>query len=209
MGSFRRTLRRGGGGAWLVHVGISPSLVPQERLNQTELTQPVLLTAKHRTLACLAGRPAGRNRNGWQDTVLASTRRWSAPARWLLQDAVKLVKPTRSVDAAGGSSRLKGQWPPFWDSTMMSSAQCCNASRGRGSAPPISMRPVRSSSPVRAAAVGEAVGNCNDAGARRAVELQVSGPFHCELMAPAKVGFAAALDSIELKNAGNSRGPQR
>jgi [acyl-carrier-protein] S-malonyltransferase len=50
-----------------------------------------------------------------------------------------------------------------------------------------------------AAAVAAAVEACNEAGARKAVALQVSGPFHCELMAPAKVGFAEALDGVELK----------
>ena len=50
-----------------------------------------------------------------------------------------------------------------------------------------------------AAAVAAAIEQCNAAGAKRAVELNVSGPFHCALMEPAKARFAQALDQITLQ----------
>ena len=50
-----------------------------------------------------------------------------------------------------------------------------------------------------AAAVGQAVANCKALGARRAVMLEVSGPFHCALMAPAREQLAFALDAAGLK----------
>ena len=43
----------------------------------------------------------------------------------------------------------------------------------------------------RRIAVEQAVDRCRAAGARRAVLLEVSGPFHCKLMAPAGEQFAA------------------
>lgn len=50
-----------------------------------------------------------------------------------------------------------------------------------------------------AAAVEQAVAHCKDAGARRAVLLDVSGPFHSELMAPAGERFAQALADVDMR----------
>ncbi|MDF0602629.1 ACP S-malonyltransferase [Psychromarinibacter sp. C21-152] len=48
------------------------------------------------------------------------------------------------------------------------------------------------------AAVERAVEMAKGAGARRAVMLPVSAPFHCPLMAPAAEAMAAALDAVEI-----------
>ena len=48
------------------------------------------------------------------------------------------------------------------------------------------------------AAVEAAAEACREAGARRAVLLPVSGPFHCELMRPAQDAFADVLGGIDL-----------
>lgn len=50
-----------------------------------------------------------------------------------------------------------------------------------------------------APAVEEAVAHCKAAGARRALLLDVSGPFHCELMGPATERFAEALAAAQLR----------
>ena len=50
-----------------------------------------------------------------------------------------------------------------------------------------------------ARAVEEAVAGCKAAGARRAVLLEVSGPFHCALMAPAGERFAEALREAPIR----------
>jgi len=50
-----------------------------------------------------------------------------------------------------------------------------------------------------ASAVERAVAHCKAASARRAVLLDVSGPFHCELMAPAGRRFAEALEVTEIR----------
>ena len=50
-----------------------------------------------------------------------------------------------------------------------------------------------------APAVERAVNQCKAAGARRAVLLDVSGPFHCELMAPAAQRFAETLEATAIR----------
>lgn len=50
-----------------------------------------------------------------------------------------------------------------------------------------------------AAAVERAVEAAKGAGAKRALMLPVSAPFHCALMAPAADAMAAALDSVEIR----------
>ncbi len=49
-----------------------------------------------------------------------------------------------------------------------------------------------------AQAVADAADVCKDSGAKRAVMLDVSGPFHSPLMAAAKERFAQALSEVEL-----------
>ena len=49
-------------------------------------------------------------------------------------------------------------------------------------------------------AVQEAVARCKDAGAKRALPLAVSGPFHCALMAPARAGLAEALSKVAIRS---------
>ncbi len=49
-----------------------------------------------------------------------------------------------------------------------------------------------------AKAVEQAVAGCQERGARKAVMLDVSGPFHCALMAPAREQLAEALDGVPL-----------
>jgi [acyl-carrier-protein] S-malonyltransferase len=51
-----------------------------------------------------------------------------------------------------------------------------------------------------AAAVGRAVGLAKAAGARRAVLLPVSAPFHCALMHPAQERLRADLDAAEFRD---------
>ena len=51
-----------------------------------------------------------------------------------------------------------------------------------------------------AAAVEKAIALCEQRGARRAVKLQVSAPFHCPLMGPAASRLAADLDRIRFND---------
>jgi [acyl-carrier-protein] S-malonyltransferase len=51
-----------------------------------------------------------------------------------------------------------------------------------------------------AAAVERVVSRCREAGAKRAVPLQVSAPFHCSLMAPAAERLGPVLAEVEFGN---------
>ena len=50
-----------------------------------------------------------------------------------------------------------------------------------------------------AQAVEQAVAGCRERGARKAVMLDVSGPFHCALMTPARQRLAEALAEVRLR----------
>ena len=49
-------------------------------------------------------------------------------------------------------------------------------------------------------AVARAIALCAERGARRCVELPVSAPFHCALMAPAAAEMDEALDAVAMKD---------
>ncbi|HEY3120534.1 MAG TPA: ACP S-malonyltransferase [Vicinamibacteria bacterium] len=51
-----------------------------------------------------------------------------------------------------------------------------------------------------AAAVDRAIALCTAAGARRAVRLPVSAPFHCALMAPAQKRLQVDLSAVEIRD---------
>ena len=48
-------------------------------------------------------------------------------------------------------------------------------------------------------AIARAIALCAERGARRSIELPVSAPFHCALMAPAAVEMNEALDAVAMK----------
>ena len=49
-------------------------------------------------------------------------------------------------------------------------------------------------------AVDKAIEICNQKGAKRAVKLQVSAPFHCSMMKPAGEKLALELDNVKINN---------
>jgi [acyl-carrier-protein] S-malonyltransferase len=51
-------------------------------------------------------------------------------------------------------------------------------------------------------AVDNAISECSEAGARRSVKLNVSGPFHCQLMTSAAGELKSLLDDVEIKKPG-------
>ncbi len=169
---------------------------PQERLNQTEITQPVLLTAS------TALWRAWRSEGGPAPQVLAghSLGEYSA---LVCADALSFRDAVGLVHQRG---KLMQQAVPRGEGAMAAIlgleddvvSGCCDAVEGVVS-------PANFNAPSQvviagtASAVAAAVAKCSETGARRTVELQVSGPFHCALMEPAKIGFAEALDAVSLQ----------
>lgn len=76
--------------------------------------------------------------------------------------------------------------------------ECCERAQGLVSAANYNA-PGQTVIAGESAAVERAVARCRNAGARRAVLLDVSGPFHCELMAPAGQRFAEALEETAIR----------
>ena len=168
---------------------------PEERLNQTAITQPVLLTAS------VALWRAWCSEQGTQPTIMAghSLGEYSA---LVCAGAMSFADGVRLVHERG---KLMQQAVPQGEGAMAAImgladelvGSCCAAVEGV-------VTPANYNAPGQvvvagsAAAVEQAVANCQQAGARRAVMLRVSGPFHCALMEPAKSAFAEILDKVEL-----------
>ena len=169
---------------------------PAERLAQTEVTQPALLTAG------VALWDAWRGRGGPQPALLAghSLGEYTALAvagALSFQDAVRLVHQR---------GRYMQEAVPVGEGAMAAVlgleddavARCCSAADGV-------VAPANLNAPGQvvisgaASAVARAVDACKEAGARRAVLLNVSGPFHCELMRPAADRLRAALDAVDIR----------
>ncbi len=172
---------------------------PEERQNQTEITQPLLLTAS------VALWNAWRARGGAAPQVMAghSLGEYSAlvcAGALPFDEAVRLVHQRgRFMQAAvpqgeGAMAAIMG----LEDEQI---GACCDRVDGVVS-------PANYNAPGQvviagsAAAVDAAVALCKDAGARRAVLLRVSGPFHCALMEPAIADFSAELDRVNLSMPG-------
>jgi len=168
---------------------------PQERLNQTEITQPLLLTAStalwrvwHSVGGAKPAMLAGHSLGEYSALVAAGA--------LAFPDAVALVALRGRLmqeavpEGQGAMAAILG----LSDDEV---AACCAAVEGIVS-------PANYNAPSQvviagsAESVAAAVERCSEAGARRAVLLSVSGPFHCELMAPAADRFADALAKVEL-----------
>ena len=169
---------------------------PAERLAETEVTQPALLTVG------VALWDAWRGRGGPVPEVLAghSLGEYTALAAagaLAFEDAVRLVH---------ARGRYMQEAVPVGEGAMAAilgldddavAGHCANVD---GVVAPANLNaPGQVVISGAAAAVNEAVEACKGAGARRAVLLNVSGPFHCELMRPAAVRLREMLDAVEVR----------
>ncbi len=171
---------------------------PEDRLKLTENTQPALLTVSTAAWAVLEER-------GWQPDYVAghSLGEYSAlvAARSLrFADAVRLV-------------RLRGQYmqqavPPGVGAMAalikLPEGKLEDVLRKAAVGEIVSAANLNSPDQVviggHAGAVGRAMELAKAAGARRAVALPVSAPFHCALMAPAQERLRADLDATQFRD---------
>lgn len=169
---------------------------PAGELNKTEITQPALLTVSVALLdvwrslggsapAMLAGHSLGE----YSALTAAGALDFTAAVR-LVHERGKLMQ--QAVPAGEGAmAAVLGL-----DDDQV--AACCAAADGV-------VTPANYNSPGQiviagaAGAVAAAVAACKEAGARRAVTLDVSVPSHCALMAPAGDRLAALLDEVRLQ----------
>jgi [acyl-carrier-protein] S-malonyltransferase len=171
---------------------------PEEHLRLTENTQPAILTvsvAAARVLASHGIEPAfaaGHSLGEWSAHVVAGTLGFA--------DAVRAVK-------ARGFAMQKAVPPGegamaavlALDAARVAEA-CAEAERETG----LVVTAANLNSPGQtvisgaAAAVEKASALCKAKGARRAVLLPVSAPFHCALMTPAQEEVARVLSGIAM-----------
>lgn len=168
---------------------------PAERLNSTEITQPALLVASFALWS------VWRSQGGPQPTLMAghSLGEYSA---LVCAGALSLEAGAVLVHRRG---QLMQEAVPNGQGTMAAIlglddsvvVDCCRAIDGVVS-------PANYNAPGQVviagtvAAVELAVERCKQAGARRATLLTVSGPFHCQLMEPARDAFAEVLADAPL-----------
>jgi [acyl-carrier-protein] S-malonyltransferase len=173
---------------------------PEDDLRLTENTQPAILTVSVAAARVLAERgvapalAAGHSLGEWSAHVIAGT--------FTFADAVRAVK---------ARGRAMQQAVPPGEGAMAAvlalaaaqvAAACAEAARETG----LIVTAANLNSPGQtvisgaAAAVEKASALAKAKGARRAVPLPVSAPFHCALMQPAQEAVARVLAGIALHN---------
>jgi [acyl-carrier-protein] S-malonyltransferase len=169
---------------------------PEEQLRLTEFTQPAIFTVSVAALRVLADAGisadylAGHSLGEYSANVAGGSIEFAAAARTvqrrgqLMQQAVP--------PGQGAMAAILGMDPE------RVTAVCHDASRDLG-AP---VEPANLNTPEQTvisgatAAVERAVELAKERGAKRAVLLQVSAPFHCSLMQPAQDALAPLLQEI-------------
>ena len=167
---------------------------PSEVLGQTENTQPALLTASvalwdlwpgaHEKVAMMAGHSLGE----YSALVCAGAISFA--------DGVALVRKRGELMQAAVPNG-QGTMAAVLGLDDEAIAQCCHQVTGEVSAANYNA-PGQVVIAGETAAVHAAIDACKAAGAKRAVPLDVSGPFHSPLMERAADDFSEALSAIEL-----------
>ena len=173
---------------------------PEDELRLTENTQPAIMTisvAAWRVLASQGIKPAiaaGHSLGEWSAHVAAGT--------FGFADAVRAVKARgramqQAVPAGQGAMAAVLQLDP-----AQVAEACAEAAAETG----LVVAAANLNSPGQTvisgavAAVEKAAGICKAKGARRAVMLPVSAPFHCALMQPAQEEVARVLNGLALSD---------
>jgi [acyl-carrier-protein] S-malonyltransferase len=173
---------------------------PAELLDATEQTQPVLLTASIAALRALASRRAlapaavaGHSLGEYAALVAAGT--------LSLSDAVRLVR-RRGLLMAEVVPAGQGAMAAILGLDDDAIAEACAEAAGDEVVSPANFNaPGQIVIAGHSAAVERAIEGCKARGAKRAMALRVSGPFHSALMAPAAEAFRADLEAVNFQPA--------
>jgi [acyl-carrier-protein] S-malonyltransferase len=168
---------------------------PQERLRLTEFTQPAIFTVSVAMLRVLAEAGvtadfvAGHSLGEYSADVAAGAIDFAAAARTvrrrgqLMQQAVP--------EGQGSMAAILGM------PAEALFAVCRDASSETATVQPANLNsPEQIVISGATAAVERAVALAKERGAKRAVLLQVSAPFHCSLMQPAQDGLTPILEEL-------------
>jgi [acyl-carrier-protein] S-malonyltransferase len=169
---------------------------PEEQLRLTEFTQPAIFTVSVAALRVLAAAGAtadyfaGHSLGEYSANVAAGTIEF-APAARTVRRRGQLMQ--EAVPAGQGAMAAILGMP------VESVITACQDASSEVGAP---VEPANMNSPEQTvisgatAAVERAMVLAKERGARRAVLLQVSAPFHCSLMQPAQDALAPVLESL-------------
>ena len=173
---------------------------PEEKLKQTEFTQPAILTvsvAAARVLASKGVVPqivAGHSLGEYSAHVVAGTIAFADAVRTVhargqfMQSAVPQGEGTMAAILGLPADRIADL--------------CAQASDEKSAV----VAPANLNSPDQTvisgatAAVERAAELCKEAGAKRTVMLPVSAPFHCSMMEPAAEKLASTLEAVTLND---------
>jgi [acyl-carrier-protein] S-malonyltransferase len=171
---------------------------PAEDLDRTFNTQPVLLTAS------VAVYRAWREAGGPAPAIAAGHSLGECSAL-VAAEALSLVDGVRLVRERG---RLMQDAVPEGQGAMaailglddVTVERCCEDAAGEGIVSAANYNaPGQVVIAGDTAAIDRAIAACKSAGAKRAMALRVSGPFHCALMAPAAAAFSKVLETCALQ----------
>lgn len=175
---------------------------PEEKLRLTEITQPAILTvsiAAQRVLAEKGIRPqyaAGHSLGEYSAHVAAGTLSFADAVRTVAKRG-KYMQEAVPVGAGAMAAILSLALPPLEEA-------CRQAQEETGGT--VSPANINSQDQVvisgSKAAVERAAELAKEKGAKRAVMLPVSAPFHCSLMQPAQDRLAADLYALQFSTPG-------
>jgi [acyl-carrier-protein] S-malonyltransferase len=173
---------------------------PEEKLKLTEITQPAILTASvaaWRVLREKGVNPsfvAGHSLGEYSAHVAAGTVSFADAVR-TVRNRGKYMQEAVPV-GAGAMAAILGM------AAEQVTAVCADAAQGEVCEP----ANINSAEQIvisgHAAAVERAAKLANERGAKRAIMLSVSAPFHCSLMKPAQDRLAADLQSLRFQAPG-------
>jgi [acyl-carrier-protein] S-malonyltransferase len=173
---------------------------PEEELKKTEITQPAILTVSIAAFESLKNKNiplpnivAGHSLGEYSALVAASALSF--------EDAVKIVH-LRGKFMQQAVPVGEGSMAAILGLTKEQVEDCCKKAAELGV---VSAANLNSPGQIvisgKKEAVEQASTLCKEAGAKRAIPLAVSAPFHCSLMQPAADNLKAELDKIEIKDA--------
>jgi [acyl-carrier-protein] S-malonyltransferase len=173
---------------------------PEEQLRLTEITQPAILTASVAAWRVLSERGlqpryvAGHSLGEYSAHVAAGTIGFADAVR-TVRDRGKFMQEA-VPDGVGAMAAILGM-----DLEKVASV-CHAAAHGEVCEPANINSPEQIVISGHKAAVERAVAQAHERGAKRAVLLPVSAPFHCSLMKPAQDRLVADLQSLAFHKPG-------
>ena len=171
---------------------------PDDRLTLTENTQPAILTvsvAAARVLEARGLRPAfvaGHSLGEYSAHVAAGTFSFADAVRTVRRRG-RYMQEAVPVGTGAMAAILGG------DAALVAQA-CAEAAQGEVVSPANLNAPGQVVIAGSAAAVGRAIERAKALGAKRAIPLQVSAPFHCALMKPAQDRLAPELRALAARD---------